>query len=177
MAMFVHLTAENRAKAILRAGIRPDRGGSGAGKAVYAVPVTPNFFRTHQWLRELKRRGQNTLVGVYFRVPDDTPVRVGHYGGPEQTMTAAESVRLFMGDDDRLGWEVRFDEAVPASRIHAVRRLPQLVGWRYKPGAHKQLPCGCDYCQRGGYGGRRIRRMYAEFLQEYARVYGPKRKR
>lgn len=68
MAMFVHIAPENRAKAILRAGIRPDRRWIDHGKAVYAVPVTPNFFRTHQWLREMKRRGQRTLVGVYFRL-------------------------------------------------------------------------------------------------------------
>lgn len=177
MAMFVHLAPEHLARAIRRAGLRPDRRWIDAGKAVYAVPVTPNFFRTHQWLREKKRGGGRTIVGVYFRVPHQTPVRVGHYGGPWERMTAAEAVGLFMGDDDRLGWEVLFDDPVPPSQIHAIRHLPQLVGWRYKPGAHKQRPCGCDYCQRGAYGARRLRREYAEFLEQNARAFAARRRR
>lgn len=92
-------------------------------------------------------------------------------------MTAAEAVRRFMGSDDLLGWEVRFGEAVPPARIHAGRRLPQLVGWRYKPGAHKTLPCGCDYCQRGGYGARRLRRECAEFLARNAREFAAGQRR
>ncbi|HEX8243293.1 MAG TPA: hypothetical protein VF541_07350 [Longimicrobium sp.] len=166
MAMFVHLAPEKLAPAIRRGGLRPLRVRGRSARGVYAVPVTPNFVRTHQWLRELKRRGDRTLVGVYFRVPDDTPVTVGHYGHGPRVMTAAEAVRLFMGADDVLGWEVIFAEAVKPAQIHAVRRLPNLVGWRYRPGAHQTRPCGCEGCQRGQYGARRLRREYEEWLND-----------
>ena len=60
MPLFVHLTPEKQAKRIRRAGIRGCPG-------VYCLPVGPDYYVSHQWLRELKRRGQRTIVGVYFQ--------------------------------------------------------------------------------------------------------------
>lgn len=60
--MFVHLAPESRIKLIQRNGIgrlRKPRGVLPGG--IFAVPVTRNFFISHQWLRELKRRGQALL--------------------------------------------------------------------------------------------------------------------
>src|SRR5262249_1996251 len=45
-----------------------------------------------------------------------------------------------------------------AKEIHRVRALPQVLGWRYFPGAHAKPPrCTCMYCTRGQYGAARLR--------------------
>ncbi len=89
--MFVHLTTEARIPRIRRNGIARLRKAAGAlPEGVYAVPVSRNFYASHQWLRELKRRNQGPIAGVYFRVPDGQTVWLGHYGQGHRLVTAAE---------------------------------------------------------------------------------------
>lgn len=95
MPVFVHLTSHRNLPAIRRGGIGT------RGKPVYAMPVTRNFSISHQWVRELRRWGSGTVVGVYFRLPDDEPVQVGHYGGARVSMTAAEAVALMFDAERR----------------------------------------------------------------------------
>lgn len=161
MAMFVHLALESSVAKIRRNGIgrlRRPRGDFPGG--VFAVPVTRNFYISHQWLRELKRRNGGPVTGIYFRIPDDERVWVGHYGQAHRWMTAAEAMAEFMRAESREGWEVVIPRRVEAAEIHRIRRLPQVVGWRYKPRAHGTKPCGCDFCQRGQYGAKRLRKEY-----------------
>src|SRR5436305_862810 len=107
MAMFVHIAAEAEARRIRRSGIsRVQRAWGPFPGGVFAVPVVPNFFLTHQWLRELKRRNEGPLIGVYFRVPNGERVWVGHYGKDHNWMSASEAIAKFTGADDRRGWEV-----------------------------------------------------------------------
>jgi hypothetical protein len=62
MAMFVHLAPESRIALIRRTGIRRlRRAGVAFPAGVFAVPVTRNFYVSHQWLRELKRRNAGRL--------------------------------------------------------------------------------------------------------------------
>src|SRR3954453_19452992 len=107
MAMFVHLAPQSRTAMIRRNGIsrllRP-RGDFPGG--VFAVPVTRNFYVSHQWLRELKRRNAGTIAGIYFRIPDEARVWVGHYGQAHSWMTAAEASAVFGAAEVREGWEV-----------------------------------------------------------------------
>jgi hypothetical protein len=125
---------------------------------VFAVPVTRNFFISHQWLRELKRRNRGPIAGVYFRIPDHERVWVGHYGQGHQWMSAAGAVAVFMAADDRQGWEVVIPRRIDATEIHRTRRLAQVVGWRYFPRAKGKPPfCTCRFCTRGEYGSRRLR--------------------
>jgi hypothetical protein len=119
--------------------------------------MTRNFYVSHQWLRELKRRNRGPICGVYFRIPDQQRVWVGHYGRAHRAMSAAEAVAAFLTAGDRQGWEVIVPRRIDAAEIHSTRRLPQVVGWRYRPGAHGSRPCSCDFCQRGHYRGRRLR--------------------
>lgn len=163
MAMFVHLAPENLSKAIVRAGIRLPRPKS---RGIYAMPVTRNYAVSHQWLRELKRRGQRTFVAVHFRIPDDQTVQVGHYGSPKRTVTAAEAVRIIMDQANAEGYEVILPRAVARDEIHAVRKVRQVVGWRYFPGSHRKRPCGCPYCQpRGEIRSRKLRERYEQSLK------------
>jgi hypothetical protein len=160
MAMFVHLTRESRAPLLQRNGIRMRKAWRARPGGVYAVPVTRNFFISHQWLRELRRGRPGALVGVYFRIPDEELVWVGHYGTAHQQMTAAEAVAEFMAEETREGWEVLVPRRIEAKEIHRVRTLPQVLGWRYRPGVHGTKPCPCSFCSRGSYGARRLRERY-----------------
>jgi hypothetical protein len=126
---------------------------------VYAVPVTRNFFVSHQWVRELKRQNSSrTIAGIYFRIPDEEMVWVGHYNQSHRRVSAAEAVAEFMAAENREGWEVIIMRRLEAKEIHRVKLLPQLLGWRYFPEAKGKPPfCACEYCTRGEYGARRLR--------------------
>src|SRR5689334_9808446 len=107
MALFVHLAPESRVRRIKRNGIGRLRKAFGdRPSGIFAVPVTKNFFVSHQWLRELKRKGAGAIAGVYFRIPDEEVVWVGHYHQCHRQMTAAEAVAEFMSAESREGWEV-----------------------------------------------------------------------
>ena len=160
MATFVHLTAEKNVARILRNGISRLRKQAGRPSGIFAMPVTRNFYVSHQWLRELRRRGQTPVSAVYFRIPDAQAVWVGHYNQGHQKMTAAEAVALISSQENSEGYEVIIPSHIPRPHIQKARRLPQVVGWRYYPGAHGKKPCPCPVCQRGQYGARRIRDKY-----------------
>lgn len=100
MPVFVHLTPERNLPSIRRLGIAPPRTRS-RRREVYALPVTRNFYVSHQWLRELRRLAGGTIVGVYFRLPDDHPVLVGHYHRGHVETTAAGAVGLLMAAERR----------------------------------------------------------------------------
>src|SRR4051794_22600485 len=132
MAMFVHLAPQSSVARIRRSGItrvRKVRDSFPGG--VFSVPVTPNFFLSHQWLRELKRRGAGPIAGVYFRIPDQEQVWVGHYHQSLRWMTAAEAVAEFISSEAREGWEVVVPRRISADEIPRVRSLRQVFGWRY----------------------------------------------
>jgi hypothetical protein len=150
MAMFVHLTPEKNEKSILRSGITRLRKTGQRPGGVYAMPVTRNFYVSHQWLRELKRGGQKTICAVYFRIPDDEEVWVGHYNENHHAMSAAEAVAVMMSSENREGYEVIIPRKIAKGEIHRVRHLPQVIGWRYRPGAHKLSTCMCPVCNPPG---------------------------
>lgn len=158
--MFVHLAPESRSALIRRNGIRRLRKAFGACPAgVFAVPVVRNFSVSHQWLRELKRRNAGAIVGVYFRIPDEEMVWIGHYGQHHRMLSATEAVAEFDAANDAQGWEVVIPRRIDAAEIHKVRSLPQVVGWRYYPTAKGKKPiCTCKFCTRGEYGARKLRR-------------------
>jgi hypothetical protein len=159
MAMFVHLAPESLVARIRRSGIaRVRKAGGEFPGGVFAVPVTRNFFISHQWMRELKRRGLGPIAAFYFRIDDQQRVWVGHYGRAHQWMTAAQAVAAFMSDDAREGWEVVIPRRIAPGEVHRVRRLRQIFGWRYYPGAHGRAPCSCGFCTRGEYGAASLRR-------------------
>jgi hypothetical protein len=159
MAMFVHLTTESRILRIRRSGIARGRKAAGTPQGVYAVPVTRNFYAYHQWLRELKRRNQGAIAGVYFRVPDEQQVWIGHYGQAHRIVTAAEAIAQFSEADDPAGWEVVVPRRIEANEIHKTRQLPQLIGWRFSPTSKGKPPfCTCKFCTRGEFGSAKMRR-------------------
>jgi len=158
MAMFVHLAPESRVRRIRRNGISRLRKAGASPKGVFAVPVTRNFYASHQWLRELKRRNEGLIVGIYFRIRDEESVWLGHYGQAHRRLSAAEAVAQFVDADDPFGWEVVIPRRIKANEIHRMRRLPQVTGWRYYPKAKGEPPyCTCKFCTRGEYGAAKLR--------------------
>lgn len=158
MAMFVHLAPESCVPLILRNGIRRRRAHGDFPGGVFAVPVTRNYYVSHQWLRELKRGNVGSFTGVYFRTPDGERVWVGHYRQSHRWMTAAEAVAEFASATDAQGWEVVIPRRIDAHELHRVRRLPQVTGWRFSPTSKGKPPfCTCRFCTRGEYGSRRLR--------------------
>src|SRR5258708_28386811 len=105
MVSFIHIADKNDEQAILRNGIRSMNRRAGV-RGVYATPVVPNFSTTHQWSREMKRRGTRTLVCVQFKIPDEDPVLVGAYNGEKVEMTAAEALGTVLKHTDPKGLEV-----------------------------------------------------------------------
>lgn len=186
MPVFVHLTSHRNVASIRRGGLalvkrrcRP--------RGVYAMPVTRNFQVSHQWLRELRRHDGGTIVGIYFRVPDDEPVEVGHYNSLHVPMTAAQAAGLLLAAETRdpaterecdraskavqrqarlpsspEGYEVIVPRRIEPSEIIRVKSLPQVVGWRYMPGANGRPPCTCLCCSSGTYGIRKLLRRVEE---------------
>lgn len=169
MTIFVHIADCRHAPSIRRTGLRLPRLSSAEPAStrppgVFALPVVPNFVVSHQWLRELKRRGMRTCIGVYFRVGADEPVWAGHYSEEKQRITAAQAA-AHLREHGTLGYEVIVPRPVRIAEIHALRMLPQGVGWRYFPGSHDRAPCGCDYCQSGLRGGRKLRAAFQRAMR------------
>jgi hypothetical protein len=125
---------------------------------VFSLPVTKNFALTHQWSRELKRRGAKSLVCFQFRAPDDEIVSVGTYNGDKIFITAAEAVATAARHEAPLGLEVIFSRRILPSEIVRTYPAPRVTGWRYYPAAKGRTPCPCRYCQRGEIRGRRLMR-------------------
>lgn len=161
MTTFVHLTSAARQKRILRSGVKPEATRFGSS-GVFALPVTPNYVVSHQWARELRKWRRGQILAIYFHLPDDEVVQVGHYGHTHETMSAAQAVALIMRKDAAaLGYEVIISRHIPPSDITRTRLISSRVGWRHFPGAHGRRPCGCPACvARGEYNGRRLRERY-----------------
>jgi hypothetical protein len=125
------------------------------------MPVLPNLDLTHQWLRELKRRGgtfQRTMVGVTFRLSSDEPVWVGHFGRDMAHLALGQAIRLILEQEDARGYQILVPRPINSNEVHGVRRLPQVVGWRYMPNAHGRPPCACPAClPKGEYRSASIR--------------------
>ncbi|MHC5021427.1 MAG: hypothetical protein ACYTGX_15250 [Planctomycetota bacterium] len=126
------------------------------------MPVLPNYVVSHQWLRELRRWRPAVITGIYFRIGDDEEVSVGHYRQVHRRMTASEAAGTVMHAEQPEGFEVIVLRRVEAGEIYRVKRLPQVTGWRYHPGANGTRPCPCDFCQRGLYGAARVRRRLGD---------------
>jgi hypothetical protein len=160
MAVFVHMTSEDNLPKIRRNGIRAERLRHDTWKAgIFAMPVTPDFFVTHQWVRELRRFKSGRIAGVYFRIDDNEMVSIGHYMNAPVTVTAAEAVSV-LSANPQFGFQVIVPRKILPSEISNTKVMPQLVGWRYYPAAKGRVPCGCPSCQRGEYGGRKLRDAY-----------------
>ncbi len=162
MPLFVHIADERDAASIRRAGLALPKARWAEQQTerhkhgVFALPVIPNFVVSHQWLRVLKHKGHRTSVGVYFRLHDSEPVWIGHYNEPKRTVTAAEAAAL-LKEHETLGFETTIPRSILPREVHAIRPLPQVLGWRYSPDSHQRgISCCCKFCQKSNIKGRRL---------------------
>jgi hypothetical protein len=156
MVSFIHIADKNDEQAILRNGIKASKHRTGV-PGVYATPVVPNFATTHQWARELKRRGLRTLICVQFKIPDGDSVLVGKYDGEKLQMTAAEAMGAVLKHTDPTGLEVLVPRKITAREITRTYAAPRITGWRYFPNAKGKQPfCHCKWCNRGEIRASRI---------------------
>jgi len=151
MASFVHVADERKRKPIEKNGIRSGKTG------VFCMPVTKNFSVTHQWSRELKRKGARALICIQFRVSDDDEVSVGMYNGKKMKMTAAEAVGTIAVHSAPMGLEVIFGRKITPREITRIYAAPKITGWRYYPAAKGKQPfCHCRFCNRGEIRAQRL---------------------
>jgi hypothetical protein len=161
MPQFIHLADAKDIASIKRGGLRAiseawDHTG------VFSVPVVPSYTLTHQWLRELKRRGMKTLMAVQFFIPAREIVLVGSYRHrvPLET-TASGAVEVFRTHVSGLGLQVFIPRKIASKEIRRLYTPAQVAGWRYFPEAHGKPPvCGCRFCVRGEIKNRKLREAY-----------------
>jgi hypothetical protein len=155
MPVLVHLADERESASIEKNGIKPGKWRRG----IYCMPVTPSFYISHQWLRELKRSGARSYMGVYFKLDSKTMVYAGKYHEEHRHIPLGEAIKEIMSMDDPLGYELLIDRKIEAKEIESIRMLPQNMGWRYFPASHeKGVSCTCPMClPRGSIKAKRLR--------------------
>jgi|SRR5665647_128286 len=153
MPTVVHLADERESSSIRKNGIKIGKHRRG----VYCMPVLQNFYVSHQWLRELKRRGANSYVGVYFKMNSKEKVYAGKYNEYHRHIELGEAIKKIQSIKDPLGYEIIIDRKIEAKEIYKIKKLPQTIGWRYKPGANGERPCECEFCIKSTIKGDRIR--------------------
>jgi hypothetical protein len=142
---------------IVRSGIKADNVRFAKTKGVYCAPVSRSYFKSHQWLRELKRRGIKSIHAVQFKVDDEREVYVGRYNHEHLTVKASEAVEIFENHGDGLGLEIIIPEKIPSKNFTCIYYQSQILGWRYFPEAKGKKPfCGCKYCNRGEINAYRV---------------------
>ena len=164
MPILVHLADERDSASIKQNGIKLGKGRSG----IYCMPVTQNFYVTHQWLRELKRGGAKNLVGIYFRLPASEKVFAGRFNQPHNHIDLGAAIREIQSIADPLGYELIIDRKILPIEIIRIKYLSQAIGWRYQPYSNSHKPCGCEYCQRGGIKSVRIKEKYNPLNKLYS---------
>ncbi len=126
-------------------------------KGIYCVPVSRSYFKSHQWLRELKRRGVKSFHAVQFKVKDETDVYIGKYNEDHIKVKADAAVDVFESHADGLGLEIIIPSRIEPKNFTRFYYPSQVLGWRYYPQAKGRRPfCGCKYCNRGEINAYRV---------------------
>jgi len=102
MPILVHLADEKDSKKIISGGIKIGK----YRRGIYCMPVLPDFYVPHQWLRELKSTGAKTLVGIYFRMDSEQLVFAAKYGTNHKYITLGKAIKEIITIEDPLGYEL-----------------------------------------------------------------------
>ena len=166
MPTLVHIADKRDTNGIVNNGLKIGKHRSG----IFFMPITQDFYISHQWLRELKRRGIRTFVGVYFKLKSNEIVWFGKYHEGHTRMELGKALAQFMKADDKLGFEFLIERKINAKEIDKIKHLPQTIGWRYMPDSHKRaLTCACPMCISPGEINSRKKR---EKIEPAVRVPG-----
>ncbi len=135
MPRFVHLAREAMAKRIVVNGIRPrriprhpaDLLGEDPDRLIWAFPLLQDFAASYQWLRELKWCGARTIVAIVFKIDDDEPVFVRHFGQEPRAMSAAEAYGFILRLDNPLGYELMIPRRIRPPKSSASGNLLSIL--------------------------------------------------
>jgi hypothetical protein len=172
MPRLVHLVRASSARTIERAGIRGgpanvvDSTGrsSRVERAVFAMPLVPDFSVSYQWVRELRRWHGERMMAVHFVLPSDEEVLVGRYNAPHERLSVRDAVRQVLKSP--AGNEIIVIRSVRRREVVGIRNVTQLVGWTEIPESGEKLDCVCQVCVPAGTRDlmRRLRGEFARHL-------------
>lgn len=155
MPILVHLADERERSSIKKNGVKIGKNRQG----IFCMPVLQNFYVSHQWIREIKRSGARTIIGVYFKLDSKDLVYAGKYNQEHKRISLGEAIKEIMSMDDPLGYELIVNRKIEVKEIEKIKILPQKIGWRYYPSSHNKKPtCACPVCiPSGSIKGKRLR--------------------
>jgi hypothetical protein len=162
MAVFVHFTDENNKKSVIKNGIRMETiHYKNVNKGIFCMPVIPDFYATHQWVRELKQYNSgNEIIAIYFKILDDEIILYGKYNEEMRKTTAAKAHNIFMNLEDKMGFQAIVVRKIFSNEIIKVKNIPQIIGWRHFPKSHERKRCLCPAClTKGSYNSMKIKRI------------------
>jgi hypothetical protein len=174
MPRLVHLARASAARTIERAGIRGgtaavlESGGqqSKIERAVFAMPLEPDFSVTYQWVRELRRWHGERIVAAHFVLSSDEDVLVGRYNAAHERLPLREAVRRVLKEP--LGSEIVVPRSVRRREVMGIRDVTQLVGWTEVPEPRSNFDCLCQACVPAGTRDlmRRVRASFERHVME-----------
>lgn len=160
MSIYVHLCDEKYKKIIQSNGIKTSKiHYEKINKGVFCMPVTNDFYLSHQWLREIKQQhASNNIIAIYFKIPDDELVFCGKYNEEGKYKASSDAFNTFVGLKDKLGFQVIIPRKILKAEIQKIKNLPQIIGWRYYPKSHGKKICLCPACLgKGTYNSKNIK--------------------
>ena len=167
MAVFVHFTEENNKNSIIKNGITLQKiHYDKINKGIFCMPVIPDFYATHQWIRELKQyKSGNEIIAVYFKVPDEELVFCGKYNETIVKTKASDTHNKFLNLEDKMGFQTIISRKIYSTEITKIKNLPQIIGWRHFPKSHERKRCLCPAClSKGSYNSINAKKLKVKDL-------------
>jgi len=178
MAVFVHFTEENNKESIIKNGIKlVTILYENINKGVFCMPVIPDFYATHQWVRELKQyKSGNEIIAVYFKIPDEELVFCGKYNETIIETKASDSHNKFINLNDKMGFQTIIKRKILPNEIKKIKNIPQIIGWRHFPKSHEHKRCLCPAClSKGSYNSINAKKLKLKEL--FKKLKKPKKKK
>lgn len=91
------------------------------------MPAARSFHVSHQWLQELRDRGQLRAAAIHFRLPESEPVWAGHYRDCHEEITAKQALEWFLLEKRPQGFEVIVPRRISADEIYRVHHLARVL--------------------------------------------------
>ena len=140
MACFVHFTDEKNKNSIIKNGIKTSNVHiDEIKKGLFCMPVIPDYYATHQWVREIKQYSSgNIIIAIYFKIQDDENVLCGKYTEKLIETKAAEAHNIFISLEDKMGFQTIVLRNISKNEIVKIKNISQIFGWRHFPKSHEK---------------------------------------
>src|SRR5215510_6515567 len=123
MAIFVHFTEEKNKNSIIKNGVKLETiHYEIINKGVFCMPVIPDFYATHQWVRELKQyKSGNEIIAIYFKISDEEMIFCGKYNEDITKTIAAKAHNIFMNLEDKMGFQAIINRKIFPKEITKIK--------------------------------------------------------